>query len=858
MQSISVAVTAANDNVPVITSSATASVVENTTAVHQITATDADLPGDSLIFGIAGGNDDLLFNIDGTGNLSFIAAPDFETRLDANNDNIYEVDVSVFDGVSTTVQSINVTVTATNDNAPVITSPTAANVAENTTAVHQVTATDADLPAETLTFSVVGSGADDALFSIDASSNLRFIAAPDFETRLDANNDNVYEVEVSVFDGVTTTLQSILVTVTAANDNAPAINSPATANVIENTTAVHQVTATDSDLPGDTLTFGIAGSGADDALFSIDASGNLRFIAAPDFETRLDANNDNVYKVEVSVFDGVTTTVQSISVTVTAANDNAPVITSPTAANVAENTTAVHQVTATDADLPTETLTFSVVGSGADDALFSIDGSGNLRFIAAPDFEARLDANNDNIYEIDVSVFDGVNTTIQSISVTVTAANDNAPVITSAAAANVVENTTTVHQVTATDADLPGDSLTFGIVGSGVDDALFSIDGSGNLRFIAPPDFETQLDANNDNVYEVEVSVFDGVTTTLQSILVTVTAANDNAPFFTSSSTANVIENTTAVHQLTAADADLPGDTLVFSITGSGNDDAQFAMDASGNLSFINPPTLESPEDADGDNIYEVNVSVSDGVTTTVQSIRVSVKEAIATPPPFNQPFNEPSFPPPANNTLDIEPPTEETSEAVEPASEDVAETSQPSPNAVEPQENNQTTRNINDAADNLEITLRETADNDSNPGLNVKASTLAILQALLNPESADLIRPAFSANTDVDPLDLLAKHDFLRQLDELRSNDESKLNLDNAVVGSTLALSTSLSVGYVAWLARSGALLSSVLTSLPAWQFVDPAPVLAFVKKNADEDDEDDSLESMVKQKDNEDSTRG
>ena len=58
------------------------------------------------------------------------------------------------------------TVTAVNDNTPVITSngggaSAAINVAENTTAVTTVTATDADLPAQTLTYTISG-GADAA------------------------------------------------------------------------------------------------------------------------------------------------------------------------------------------------------------------------------------------------------------------------------------------------------------------------------------------------------------------------------------------------------------------------------------------------------------------------------------------------------------------------------------------------------------------------------------------------------------------------------------------------------------------------------------------------------------------------
>jgi hypothetical protein len=51
--------------------------------------------------------------------------------------------------------------------------------------------------------------------------------------------------------------------------------------------------------------------------------------------------------------------------------------------------------------------------------------------------------------------------------------------------------------------------------------------------------------------------------------------------------------------------------------------------------------------------------------------------------------------------------------------------------------------------------------------------------------------------------------------------------------------------VGYVVWLIRSGVLLSSFLSSMPAWQLIDPLPVLAYRRNNDDDDDE--SLESMI-----------
>jgi len=107
------------------------------------------------------------------------------------------------------------------NDAPVITSNGGAaaasvSVAENTTAVTTVTATDADGGA--LTYSISG-GADAAFFGINASTGaLAFTAAPDFETPLDSGADNTYMVIVQVSDGSLTDTQTITVTVTDVND----------------------------------------------------------------------------------------------------------------------------------------------------------------------------------------------------------------------------------------------------------------------------------------------------------------------------------------------------------------------------------------------------------------------------------------------------------------------------------------------------------------------------------------------------------------------------------------------------------------------------------------------------------------
>ena len=94
-----------------------------------------------------------------------------------------------------------------------------------------------------------------------------------------------------------------------------------------------------------------------------------------------------------------------------------------------------------------------------------------------------------------------------SVSLTVNAVND-APMFTSSATFTVAENGTTLGTVTAT--DIEGNLVTFAKAG-GADQALFTIDPSGAIHFIASPDFETPQDANGDNVYELVASATDSL-----------------------------------------------------------------------------------------------------------------------------------------------------------------------------------------------------------------------------------------------------------------------------------------------------------------------------------------------------------
>ncbi|MDB5336030.1 MAG: Cadherin domain protein, partial [Planctomycetaceae bacterium] len=433
-------------------------------------------------------------------------------------------------------------------------------------------------------------------------------------------------------DGFQASSNAVSATVKPVDDFAPVFTSPTAFNVNENNSAVGTVMATDADLIPQTVTYRITG-GADAARFSLTSGGTLTFSTPPDFEIPTDAGANNIYELEVTADNGVSLTmVQNLVITVNPVNDNAPVFSTTATFSIPENTTAVETVGATDADLPAQSMTYFFSG-GADAGRFAMTNAGVLSFLSAPDFEVPLDANANNIYEVQVTANDGNgNTTVQNIQVTVTPVNDNPPVFTTAAAFNVAENQTAVGTLVATDADLAPETVTYRISG-GADALMFKVSSNGVLTFASARDFDTPTDAGLNNAYEVQVTADDnnGGTTT-QNLTITVTPLNDNSPVFATAAGFSIAENQTAVGTVAATDADLPAQNLQFSISG-GADASHFSITAGGVLTFVTAPNFESPGDAGAGNTYHLQVTANDGEgQMTTQNVTVTVTNVSESP----------------------------------------------------------------------------------------------------------------------------------------------------------------------------------------------------------------------------------
>ena len=113
---------------------------------------------------------------------------------------------------------------ADDDAAPVIQTASPILVDENETAVATLAATDADRPAEDLTWRITG-GADRNRFRLTADGVLTFRAAPDYEAPGDSDRNGDYEVTVEVRDGANPVEAVLTVRLEDVDDTAPMLSS---------------------------------------------------------------------------------------------------------------------------------------------------------------------------------------------------------------------------------------------------------------------------------------------------------------------------------------------------------------------------------------------------------------------------------------------------------------------------------------------------------------------------------------------------------------------------------------------------------------------------------------------------------
>ncbi len=464
----------------------------------------------------------------------------------------------------------------------------------------------------------------------------------------------------------------------------------ATRSVAENSGSGVNVGAVVSATGGDSDPLHYTLSGTDASSFTIvSTSGQIRTTNANyNYESKSSytvtvnvsdskdaAGNDDSNSVD----DSITVTIDLLDV-----NEQPAISTTQTAISVEENQTSVLTYMATDVDNENNethdsanTLTWSVE-SADDGGFFEIgSSSGVLTFKNAPNFEDKQDAGNDNVYNVTVTVTDnGIDgargasnhlSISKSLAVTVTDVNE-APTLTSGPNSPAFDENETgvVATYVATDPDATTGTMSWDLQGNDAGDfnITSTMNGTAELTFKSPPDYERPDDTGTNNVYDVTVRVRDNGSPRLEDTQIVAVTVNDlnetpvvagNAgPSFaeiefdhTATASELVIGAYTATDDDNADNAGLQ--TITFDVTGT--DAAHFSINSStGVLSFNIEPDFENPADlADSnmmgasDNMYEIVVEADDGagesnsvgtftVTVTVTNVNETPEVPLGVP----------------------------------------------------------------------------------------------------------------------------------------------------------------------------------------------------------------------------------
>ncbi|MDC3336035.1 Ig-like domain-containing protein, partial [Opitutales bacterium] len=502
----------------------TIDVDEEVSTTIYLSAEDAD-SGDQLTFSISGLDEDE-FDIDASsGDLTFKAGrePNFENPKDSNADGIYELLITVKDDSSDQLFDTFTLRLQTKDRnePPSGITPTSIIIMENTTFVADLNATDIDFDDDDSTLSWEldqAQGVDNGKFAITSDGNLTFLNAPNFESIQDSDSDNTYEVGVKVTDTGGASSYSII-SVTVLDDNDPPVitfNSTKIYDINEGSQQIFTFVGTDEDELGSNLKWSITDGNT--SLFFIDPnSGALSFVSLSVLPNP-DATGSAFlpYNLEITATDsGGLTHADSVQVRVLDVNE--PPIIDPTyltngflARSVAEEGTLTVSLTDFISDPENRNMTFNISTEG------TLASSGSQTLTSAGEFNYTPNSDTVGTDLVQITITDEVdpgevpNTVTLDISVTVTPVNDP-PELTGGYPNSIAVyegNASDLWDFDATDIDSDDSKLEFGL--SGPDQSHFVIGTtSGILKFNQAPDHENKLDSDDNNTYEINITVKD-------------------------------------------------------------------------------------------------------------------------------------------------------------------------------------------------------------------------------------------------------------------------------------------------------------------------------------------------------------
>ncbi len=434
---------------------------------------------------------------------------------------------------ATATNTFTVTVDEVNST-PVLGLPSSQAISELAAWSANATAVDIDDPANTLTFELVSGPAG---LTVDAGGLMQWTPA-------EHQGPSTNLVIVRVFDDGPGTLSATNSFTLAINEvnSAPVMGSLTDQAIGETMAWSVNAVATDADLPSNILTFEVV-SGPDG--LTVGADGWIRW-------TPSEAQGPSTNPVIVRVFDNG---VPSLSVTnsfilIVNEGNSAPVLTVPWNQAINELAAWNANAGATDGDLPPNTLTFELVSGPSG---LTVSSSGFITWTPAEDQGPTTNTVSVRVYD------DGAPSLSVTNSFTLTVREVNsAPLLALPTDQTILELATWSANVTATDADLPPNILTYELV-SGPTGLTISSQGFVNWM---------PLEGQGPSTNPVTVRVYDNGTPRYSATnrFILAVAEVNTAPMLTLPADRTISKLVPWSAKATTIDIDEPSNVLIFEL----------------------------------------------------------------------------------------------------------------------------------------------------------------------------------------------------------------------------------------------------------------------------------------------------
>ncbi|MEQ1830449.1 MAG: cadherin domain-containing protein, partial [Pirellula sp.] len=608
--------------------------------------------------------------------------------------------------------------------------------------------------------------------------------------------------------------------------------------------------ASDADATNNSVTYALSNSAG--GRFAINSTTGQVSVAAStllDFE----ASSSHGIVIVATSGDG-STSVGSFIIQVANVNEASVSAISDTSAainEVAENSSAGATVGitafATDSD-GTDSVLYSLMDNAG--GLFAIDSTTGVVTTTA-----SLDRELSASYSILVTATssDGSSSS-HRFTIDIQDVDEVAPTLSSSAVITMPENVQFAGLLTATDAD-SSSVVTFSIIG-GADQGLLEIVRGNELAFRIAPNFETPVDQNVDNQYEIMVRVSDSAGNyTDEAISIGVVNVNE-APIDSTLSLV-AIEDTpleVPISGILTGIVDPDGDALTVTIA-MGATHGTVTLRTDGTLVYSASALFHGADSF----VLEVNDG-SGGIAQIFATVAVDAGfSGIQIIADADNSTSTTDTTDSSNSTDSVsESTSSQTSTSSDTASSDTksqdSSTLQLTSNVQAPTtESGATSPNESETNGNSSLVATETA-RSNNARSDRSSASSAVLESIFEYRSVrefarqgSLRMEEQASFVTAQIYDLVQTQAVLWQdLDQIRENIVNGTNDSLPIpLGAATGVASSLSVGYVIWLLRSGYIVAGVMAQLPAWGLIDPLPILSQLDDL--DDDDDDSLAALV-----------